>query len=230
MRYTFASCINWGSSKGFDAFAHNSTNNSFCLSDGANSAPSSNFAAEITCYELTNQFQNNKHDLLKKYTQLDQLLIHNYPNTACTSAHLQLNNDKILISYCGDSLIEVFQIKQKGLSIFNYKRWHLYWKNTLDELEASNGPSQLLGCNAYYQAHIEILDIKNPILILLSSDGLHRYTKPDQRLYQISKLDKYSPSKYDLEFICQTLAESAINAGSLDDISVVAIWYSNQQD
>ena len=224
MIFIFSSCINFGNSKKFDAFEHNSTNNSFCLSDGANSAPLSNLAAQLTCNELTNKYIANKHEILNNYEQLNQLLIERYPNTACTSAHIQVENRKILLSYCGDSLIEIYQIKHKGLPLFSKKSWMLYWQNKLDELEAGIGPSQLLGSNAYSQAHIEILDINYPSLILLSTDGLHRYTSIDQRIYQISKLDHDIPSKFDLEFICQSLAQSAANAGSLDDISVAAIW------
>jgi serine/threonine protein phosphatase PrpC len=226
MKYTFASCINLGYGKNFDAFAHNRSVVSFCLSDGANSAPLSDLSAQLTCLELTNQNSISREKVLVTYKQLHQLLRERYPNSACTSAHLQLMNKKMLVSHCGDSLIEVYQTKCIGLPLIGKQRWSLDWQNTLDELSTGNGPSQLLGSNAYRQAHIEMLDIKRPVLILLSTDGLHRYTSLKQRLSQINYLNQNTPSEHDLEYICQTLTQTAMQAGSLDDISVVAIWCS----
>jgi len=224
MKYIFSSCVNYGECKGFDAFIHNSNSMSFCLSDGANSVPFGDLAAQLACKELTALSNTITEDLLLVYANLNQLLRQKYPDSACTSAHIKFNGKKILISHCGDTLIEIFQIKNLGLPILGGKTWVLDWHNELDEINFSNNPSQLLGSNAYKQAHIKIFEFNRPKLILLSTDGLHRHIKFSQRLAQINNIDQAIPSEYDLEYICHTLAQDALDSGSKDDISVVAIW------
>ena len=226
MNYSFASSINFGNSKGYDYFLHNPLNQSFCLSDGANSAVFSNFASKLACNELTKINFTSINEINNSYSQLDKLLIDKHPGTACTSAHIMLYDKSVMASYCGDTLIEVFQFKGKKIYSFGTNNWSIIWENSLDELDDHSGPSQLLGCNAFIKAHIKILDASSPLLILMSTDGLHRYTTPADRLYQISQIRSDKPSENDLLFICENLTHAALAAGSSDDISIASIWYS----
>jgi len=226
MNYSFASSINFGNSKGYDYFLHNPLNKSFCLSDGANSALFSNFASKLACHELTKIDSSSIDEIYSSYSRLDKLLIETHPGTACTSAHIKLFNKSVMASYCGDTLIEVYQYKNKSFFSFGASKWSKAWENPLDELEDHSGPSQLLGCNAFIKAHVEILDVNFPLLILMSTDGLHRYTSSEDRLYQISQVKSDRPSENDLLFICETLSQVALAAGSTDDISIASIWFS----
>jgi len=226
MNYSYASSINFGNNKGYDYFLHNPLNQSFCLSDGANSAVFSNFASRLACNELTKINTSSIKDVTDSYSQLDKLLIEKHPGTACTSAHIKLFDKTVMASYCGDTLIEVYQFKNKSFFSFGANKWSRIWENLLDELDDHSGPSQLLGCNAFIKAHVQILDATCPLIILISTDGLHRYTSPVERLYQISQIRSDKPSENDLLFICETLSHAALSAGSSDDISIASIWFS----
>lgn len=226
MNYSFASTINFGNSKGYDFFLHNPLNQSFCLSDGANSVIFSNFASKLTCHELTKIDSHSINEINISYAQLDKLLVEKHPGTACTSAHIKLSDEYVLASYCGDTLIEIYQFKNRSLFSFGTNKWSMIWENPLDVLDNHSGPSQLLGCNAFIRAHVEILRTSSPLFILMSTDGLHRYTTPAERLNQISQIKSDKPSENDLLFICETLSQAALAAGSADDISIASIWFS----
>jgi len=226
MNYSFASSINFGNSKGYDCFIHNSLNHSFCLSDGANSVAFSNLASKLTCNELSEMDCLSIDEVEYSYAKLDKLLIEKHPGTACTSAHIKLFDKKLLASYCGDTLIEIFNFRSKSFFSSRAGKWSMLWQNHLDELDGQSGPSQLLGCNAFIKAHIETIEAKCPLLILMSTDGLHRYSLPSERLFHISQIMNDKPSENDLLFICETLCHTALAAGSADDISIASIWYS----
>ena len=226
MNYSFASSINFGNNKGYDYFIHNSLNHSFCLSDGANSVALSNLASKLTCNELSKIDCLSIGEVEYSYTKLDKLLIEKHPGTACTSAHIKLFDKKLLASHCGDTLIEIFNFESKSFFSSKAGKWSMFWQNHLDELDDQSGPSQLLGCNAFLKAHIETIEAKCPLLILMSTDGLHRYTLPSERLFHISQISNDKPSENDLHFICETLCHTALAAGSADDISIASIWYS----
>lgn len=226
MNYVCVKLINQGSGKNFDAFSCNSTIPAFCLADGANSEFLSGKAANFASNFFTNKRFSGKKDLLDAYQKLHYILNHEYPNSACTSAHIQFNQNNALISCCGDSLIEIFQREKFFFSYWLNKSWSLTWQSQLDELSESNNPSQLIGCNAYKEANISSFDFKKQSLVILSTDGLHRFIGINDRLKLINYIDKNIPTEDDLNYICQTLITSAIANGSNDDISIAAIWLS----
>jgi serine/threonine protein phosphatase PrpC len=106
----------------------------------------------------------------------------------------------------------------------------LVWQSKLDELSDAKNPSQLIGSNAYIKANISLFKFNNPCLAILSTDGLHRFTSIDERLKLISYIDNNIPTEDNLNYICQTLIANAISNGSRDDISIVLIWLSPNED
>lgn len=230
IKYTYSSCLNLGNSSGFDAFFHNNLTNTFCLSDGANSFHKSGLAAQYATTQLCDSFLNSIDEVYSCYKRINDLINEKYPGAACTTAHIQLNEEKFLISSCGDTLIEIYELTEFRLPLFKKNYWRLNWKNTLDELETIDGPSQLLGSNAYREANIYSAKPNGSYLILLSTDGLHRYTEASERSQYINQIKKENPSEYDLEYICQSLAQLALKKGSKDDISIAAIWCNAHKD
>lgn len=224
INFQYACCLNEGYGKNFDAFDANLINLSFCLSDGANSAELSGQAAILTAQQLVaHQYQTNS-DILSAYETIHSLLNDKFPGAACTSAHIQIETGKLTISYCGDTIIEIYKLSPPLFKVIGQFKWDTLWESTPDWIENTKSPSQLLGSQAYRCANIKNIENDGVLLALLSTDGLHQFVDKEARLQQIMQLKNHQPSEHDLEYICQTLISQAISNGSKDDISVSAIW------
>ena len=224
INYQIAHTLNHGYGKNFDAFDANIDNLSFCLSDGANSAPLSGEAATFTAKQLVSLKYSTENDVFDSYENIHQNLNERFPGSACTSAHVQVGNRKLLISYCGDTLIEVFKLTPPLFQLFGQFKWEALWESRPDWIENTHSPSQLLGSQAYRRANIKQIETDDVIFILLSTDGLHQFVDKKLRLQQIMQLKNNQPSEHDLDYICQTLTNQALSNGSKDDISIAAIW------
>jgi len=224
INYQIAHTLNHGYGKNFDAFDANIDNLSFCLSDGANSAPLSGEAATFTAKQLVSLKYSTENDVFDSYENIHQNLNEKFPGSACTSAHVQVGNRKLLISYCGDTLIEVFKLTPPLFQLFGQFKWEALWESRPDWIENTHSPSQLLGSQAYRRANIKQIETDDVIFILLSTDGLHQFVDKNLRLQQIMQLKNNQPSEHDLDYICQTLTNQALSNGSKDDISIAAIW------
>jgi hypothetical protein len=224
INYQLVYSLNHGYGKNFDAFDANIDNLSFCLSDGANSALLSGEAATFTAKQLVSLKYLTENDVFDNYENIHQNLNERFPGSACTSAHVQVGNRKLLISYCGDTLIEVFKLTPPLFQLFGQFKWEPLWESQPDWIENTHSPSQLLGSQAYRRANIKQIETDDLIFILLSTDGLHQFVDKNLRLQQIMQLKNNQPSEHDLDYICHTLTNQALSNGSKDDISIAAIW------
>lgn len=224
INYQYAYCLNNGDGKNYDAFDSNLINLGFCLSDGANSADLSGMAAKVTAERLVGQQYKSQNDVLAEYESIHAHLNERFPGAACTSAHIQIEPGKLIISYCGDTLIEIFKLSPPLFKVLGQFKWEKLWESTPDWIENTKSPSQLLGSHAYRCANFKTIEHDGVILAMISTDGLHQFVGNDDRLAQIMPIKNHQPSEFDLEYICQTLSSQASRNGSEDDISIAAIW------
>jgi len=203
-------------SLGFDAFFSDISSGTFVLCDGANSTPWGGHCASACAPLLGNLLNAHEKNPEVAFHEAHMAICNQFSNAACTAISLVAKEDKMQISNCGDSFIELFYQS-------SFLGWKSQFKSTPDLLKDGN-PSQLLGSETYKSPTTDFINYKGNSVAMLMSDGVYRFISSKDRIHALKKILLKRPSNEDLEYLAQCLAFQAYQKGSNDDISISIIW------
>jgi serine/threonine protein phosphatase PrpC len=203
---------------GFDAFCANPEAGVFALSDGANSCPDSGKAAQWLCAQITQAPQppQDPLDFEPVVKALHHDMLQRFPDTAATLVGVYLGSGGLRLVSVGDSEVSVFE-----------RRWWGRWakRHTMPkDLDGQGHPSQLLASEVLDTVHQHDIPKQKVLLTLMMSDGPARVLPESSVLRTIEKLSHQTPSRGDLNYLCENLANEALALGCHDDVSVVLMW------
>ena len=202
-------------SKGFDAFAYNTQTNTYVLCDGANSCPNSGHAARwLSNATARCEVQNLEQHLFATH----QDMLQGFPDTASTLLHVCADMKGLHLASLGDSFLSVFQRTWYGLG--SWKCIHTMPR----DLDAHGHPSQLVGSEVCHTLHRYTLPAQGTYCVAMLSDGPGLLMPPEWLAERLTTLGRKRPSKYDLDYLCDSMAQYALGLGCLDDTSVALIW------
>jgi len=205
----------------FDCIEFNESLSVFTLCDGANSTPWGGHAATLAASLFTNFFECSnslsKNLLIESYSRVNSTVTNKIQAGATTAINILLSSSGIYGGSCGDSLIEVYKLRQ-------LMGWKKNAESILDLLPDQKGPSQLIGCNAYHSVNTFELPPEGSYIILMMSDGVYKFIPESTRLKLISKVSRNTPSNDDMQYISNEFCEFALKNGSNDDLSIVSMW------
>lgn len=202
----------------FDRVAQSEGGDVTVLCDGANSSVNGGECAEICSTALCDQLIKTEghKGIDEAYKIVDGLIKEQVSDSGCTAVALQLLIDAISISGCGDSMAEVYRRGFFG--------WKLIHRTSPQLIEGTEDPSQLMGCPAYAYPFSKKICGHGRYAVLLMSDGLYKFTAPEDRLKSVSSLRSGVPSVHDLNYLLADLTEQSSANGAHDDISGVLAW------
>jgi hypothetical protein len=202
-------------SKGFDAFAFNAQTNAYVLCDGANSCPNSGHAARWLC-NTSAKWDGQEIQLALFATH--QAMLEAFPDTASTILHVCADKNGLHLASLGDSFLHVFQRTWFGLG--SWKCVHTMPR----DLDAHGHPSQLVGSEVCHTLHRCSLPAQGTYCVAMLSDGPGLMMPPEWIAQRLTTLGSKLPSKFDLDYLCDSMAHHALEQGCLDDTSVALIW------
>jgi serine/threonine protein phosphatase PrpC len=204
----------------FDCIRFNKNHEHFVLCDGANSTPWGGHAAQMAACQLLLSLDPSNVDeqaINMAFSETNLLLLDKLVNGAATGLSVILNAKGVYCASCGDSLIEVY----KDSTIDG---WTLTQSSKLDLLPDNRSPSQLIGSTAFDSPSLFYLPPKGRYVILMMSDGTHKFTTQYDRQQNIGKIKGGNPSNQDMQFISAELCNLAVQNGSHDDASAICVW------
>lgn len=204
----------------FDCIQINSDQTHFALCDGANSTPWGGHAAQLAASTLIlplEPFKTLEIGIEESFATANTLVLNKINDGAATGLSVLLNPKGVFCGSCGDSLIEMFKLSP-------LKGWSWFASSQLDLLSDKRSPSQLIGSPAFNSAQILNLPPLGSYVILMMSDGIHRFSSMKERQQLIGKIKGSTPSNQDMQFISEELCHLAMKNGTHDDASVVSIW------
>lgn len=214
-------CINQrrDSAIGFDAFAAAAGASCFALCDGANSCPDSGRAAEWLSQQLVampvtqteRSFATLAHDLHEEMQT-------RFPETASTAVWLHAHAHGVQLGSVGDSSLKIYSRAWLG-----WGPWREVDAMPRD-IDENGHPSQLLGSEVLYKAHCRRLPARGALVALMMSDGPANVLLDESVLLVLNTLGRHKPSCQDLDYLCRSLVNQALDLGCQDDASVAMIW------
>jgi len=213
--------VNWRSVKGagFDAFAHGVNDPIFVLCDGANSCPNSGHAAVWLSQQVVTLIENSEqssHLFDEGLRALHELQWEAFPDTAATLVCLTISEGVLHLSTVGDSSLHVYSKSWLG-------RWTLKHAMPIDT-DVHGHPTQLVGSEVLHTIHHKKLTCDDPTLVLMMSDGPANALSSQTILKLLHPLSKNKPTPDDLNYVCQSITQEAIDAGCIDDATAILVW------
>jgi len=200
---------------GFDAFYANTSDHIFTLCDGANSCPGSGRAAQWLSEAFAQADPHTLDEQLQtKHTQMCAL----FPETGSTLVRVHVGQDGLALASLGDSFLWLFQKSWGG-----WAPWRCIESMPRD-IDVKGHPTQLVGSEVCERLHLRSFPPQGRYCAVLMSDGPGLVISEKQLRQRISVIGKERPNISDLEYLCQSLAQDASDAGCKDDISVAMVW------
>ena len=212
--------------KGFDAFSANLETREFALCDGANSCAGSGEAARWLSHQMVNPVSTTEHGtkdttltLQDRLFAAHQSMLSEYPETGSTLVYLSVDsNNGLTMASLGDSFLRVYRPTWGG-----FGKWTMVLDMTRD-LDANGHPSQMVGSEVCNTLHMSQLPAKGTYCVVMMSDGPGLLMNPTFVSSRLSTIGSQQPSESDLQYLCVSMAEHALNKGCLDDTSVAMVW------
>jgi len=212
--------------KGFDAFSANLETREFALCDGANSCAGSGEAARWLCHQMVNPDNSRPNGTIDTPLALQdrlfvahQSMLSKHPETGSTLVYLSVDsNNGLTMASLGDSFLRVYRPTWGG-----FGKWTMVQEMTRD-LDANGHPSQMVGSEVCNTLHISQLPAKGTYCVVMMSDGPGLLMNPTFVATRLSTMGSRQPSESDLQYLCVSMAEHALNRGCLDDTSVAMVW------
>lgn len=216
-------CINHGRPDrlGFDAYAGHPEAGVFVLCDGANSCPDSGKAALWLSQALASDptLQDEQQGFEASLRRLHEDMISLFPVTAATVLALRAKAQGLTLASVGDSCLVVLQRAWAG-----WGAWRIVHEMPRD-INAQGHPSQLLGSEVLDEIHQTRLAGQGRSLAVLMTDGVANTVTRDELVQAVAALGRWqTPSSHDLDYLCQTLADLALERGCQDDLSAAMIY------
>jgi serine/threonine protein phosphatase PrpC len=222
LKSVFASVVNLDpKKKGFDSFSASDTKRLFALCDGANSCLGSGEAAKWLSETLIKvEPQKNETDTYwqTSINDLHKHMLTLYPETASTLAFAHVHEQGLTLGNLGDSYLRVFHHADQIWS-----RWRLVEELQRD-VDSRGHPSQMLGSEVCNDAHLMSFKPTGSYLLLFMSDGVGNFWQAQTLLQRLSIISTKEPSTNDLQYLCSSIAQHALDLGSNDDASVALVW------
>jgi len=213
--------------KGFDAFSANLETQEFALCDGANSCAGSGEAARWlsiqmvspACPSKKGTIETNTLALQDRLFAAHKRMLNEYPDTGSTLLFMSVGpNNGLILASLGDSFLGVYRPTWGG-----FGKWKLVHEMARD-LDANGHPSQMVGSEVCNTLHISQLPAKGTYCVVMMSDGPGLLMNPTFVSSRLSTIGSQQPSESDLQYLCVSMAEHALNKGCLDDTSVAMVW------
>ena len=206
----------------------------FGIADGVGGGSFGEVASETCLTHCAKNLSFNDNDIIHTIKTADKVIAQKIANLsdklgASTLAAVWIKDNIVKAIHVGDARILYFRK--------NNKHWELAWisvdqtfENLPNNLEIPQhvnleDPYAMLGTGAVGELIIKKFQLRKDDVILLCSDGLHKFISQDSINYTISsKLN----NNIALDTIANQLLEQAIKNGSYDDISLLMLQYTKK--
>ncbi|WP_299180155.1 bifunctional protein-serine/threonine kinase/phosphatase [uncultured Neptuniibacter sp.] len=186
------------------------------IADGVSTAEAGAEAAQYCVQEFLSDYFDTpdiwtvSKSAQKVLTSINRLLYarsHEYLSTTrghvCTLSTLVIKSRKAHLFHIGDS--RIYLIRRDSLELLT--------EDHITRLSESNSClSRAMGMDTHLEIDYKVIDIEEGDLFLLSTDGIHDVLEPSQ-------LKALALGDSDLNQCCQSLVQTAYDAGSTDNLS-----------
>ncbi len=215
-------CVNEGvpGQLGHDAVARDDRVGIWALADGANSCPDAGNAARWLVAQAVDRLRgiDDLQGLRAAVFELHHQMRAQHPETAATLLLARRVGQSMLLASVGDSIIRCFT---RGA--WPWSPWREPTRLPVDT-NAQGHPWQLVGSEVCEQVHCASVPIPGSVAVLLMSDGVGAHVPSSEVARLLATLGRSRPSAADLRYLCESLVQAAVAAGSQDDASAALAW------
>lgn len=217
----YGSAVNAGGprSRGFDAFEANPSSGLFVLCDGANSCDDGGASAVWLGRQLA-QDTGPQHALgiQARVIECHEEMREVFPEGGSTFVRVSIESGEIELSAVGDSFLWLFTPPLLG-----FGSWRL--RTTLPRhVDGQGHPTQMVGSEVCDHVHVHREALPRTCCAVLMSDGPGAVLSMKEVAGRLGVLGRRRPSREDLDYLCRSLAQSALDAGCVDDVTVGLVW------